>query len=174
MSYQGGVQHNSLQHVLQTQHDVLQGSSYNDTDSFKSLVGNRGNNVSIFSSNIQYIYAKLNELESYVLELEQMQFHYSVLCLQECWLNNNDDISQIQLSKYTSTVQRAHSSTRGGLLIDIHGTHTYKFVDNHFKFDTWEYQTVEISGGGANKYIIIINIYRPPNDIQQHYNTFIE
>ena len=30
------------------------------------------------------------------------------------------------------------------------------------------------TGGGTNKDIIIINIYRPPNDIQQHYKTFID
>ena len=103
-----------------------------------------------------------------------MQFHYSVLCLQECWLNNNDDITQIQLGNYTSTVQGAHSSTRGGLLMYKHEPHTYKVLDNHFKFDTWEYQTVKITGGGTNKDIIIINIYRPPNDIQQNYKTFID
>ena len=56
----------------------------------------------------------------------------------------------------------------------VHETHTYKVLDNHFKFDTWEYQTVKITGGGTNKDIIIINIYRPPNDIQQHYKTFID
>ena len=97
LSYQGGVQHNSLQHVLQTQYDIqnplqiLEGSSYYDTETFKTLVGNKGNNFSIFSSNIQSIDAKFDELEAYVLELEQMQYNYSVLCLQECWLNNNDE-----------------------------------------------------------------------------------
>ena len=59
LSYQGGIQHNSLQHVLQTQYDiqnplqVLQGSSYYDTGPFKILVRNKGNKFSIFSSNIQ-------------------------------------------------------------------------------------------------------------------------
>ena len=109
-----------------------------------------------------------------MLELEQMQFHYSVLCLQECWLNNNDDITQIQLGNYTSIVQGALSSTIEGLLMYIHETHTYKVLDNLFKFDTWEYQTVKITGGGTNKDIIIINIYRPPNDIQHNYKTFID
>ena len=37
------------------------------------LVRNKGNHFSIFSSNIQSINAKFNELEAYVLELEQMQ-----------------------------------------------------------------------------------------------------
>ena len=180
LSYQGGVQHNSLQHVLQTQYDIqnplqiLQGSSYYDTETFKTLVRNKGNNFRIFSSNIQSINAKFDELEAYVLELEQMQFHYSVLCLQECWIKHNDDITQIQSGNYTSIVQGALSNTRGGLPMYIHETHTYKVLDNHFKFDTWEYQTVKITGGGTNKDIIIINIYRPPNDIQQHYKTFID
>ena len=70
LSYQGGVQPNSLQHVLQTQYDIqnplqiMQGSSYYDTDPFKTLVGNKGHNFSIFSSNIQSINAKFNELEA--------------------------------------------------------------------------------------------------------------
>ena len=113
-------------------------------ETFKTLVRNKGNNFRIFSSNIQSINAKFDKLEANVLELEQMQFHYSVLCLKECWLKNNDDITQIQLGNYTSIVQGALSSTRGGLLMYIHETHTYKVLDNHFKFDTWEYQLVVV------------------------------
>ena len=52
----------------------------------------------------------------------------------------------------------------------ICNTYTY----TNFKFDTLEYQTVKITGGGTNKDIIIINIYRSPNAIQQNYKTFID
>ena len=40
----------------------------------------------------------------------------------------------------------------------IHDTNTYEVLDNLFKFDSWEYQTVKITGGGTNKDIIIIKI----------------
>ena len=58
------------------------------------------------------------------------------------------------------------------------------FFRNHFKIykeDTYvnHFRHVLSSDqylptGGTNKDIIIINIYRPPNDIQQHYKTFID
>ena len=125
LSYQGGVQQNSLQHVLQTQYDIqnplqiLQGSSYYYTDSFKTLVGNKGNNF------IQSINATFNELEAYVLELEQMQFNYSVLCLQECWLHNNDDISQIQTVKqlYINCAKGTQQHKRRSAYLHTRDTH---------------------------------------------------
>ena len=64
--------------MLQPQYDIqnplqiLQGSSYYDTGPFETLVGNKGNDVSIFSSNIQSIDATFNELDAYVLEPDQM------------------------------------------------------------------------------------------------------
>ena len=53
---------------------VGRGGHVND----QRLVGNKGNNCSICSSNIQSINAKFNELEAYVLELEQMQIPVSI------------------------------------------------------------------------------------------------
>ena len=42
--------------------------------------------LSIFSLNIQSIYAKFNELEIFIEELNKISFKFNVICLQEIWI----------------------------------------------------------------------------------------
>ena len=85
LKYQGGVQRNSLHHAIQTYNDThntlntLHISSYYDRDTFELLAVKNISNVSIFSSNIQSINAKFNELEAYVLELDKIKFHFTMI-----------------------------------------------------------------------------------------------
>ena len=80
LKYQGGVQQNALHHAIQTYNDIhntlntLHISSYYDRDTFELLAVKNISNVSIFSSNIQSINTKFNELEAYVLELDKIKF----------------------------------------------------------------------------------------------------
>ena len=69
-------------------------SSYYDFDKFYSVAKNNNKHFSILSSNIQSIKAKFSELEAFV------NFKFSIICLQESWLSDTDDLSLIQLSGY--------------------------------------------------------------------------
>ena len=56
----------------------------------------------------------------------------------------------------------------------IHHTQQFTVLNNQYKCDSWEYQKIKITNEGLTKYIIVINIYRPPNDLQQSYRQFID
>ncbi len=48
--------------------------------------------ICAFSSNIQSGNATFCELHAFIVDLESSNFIFGVICLQESWLNANDDI----------------------------------------------------------------------------------
>ena len=47
-------------------------------------------NATILSSNMQSLHAKFSELLAFVTDLQSAQFNFSVLCIQESWLHENE------------------------------------------------------------------------------------
>ena len=84
------------------------------------MVNNSVNRFGIFSTNIQSINAKFQELEAFVEELHSLKFNFSIICIQESWLREQDDISLIQLEDYNCIAQWKSSSAKGGLIMYIH------------------------------------------------------
>ena len=72
-------------------------SSYYDTNNFKSLINTKTNNFGVLSTNIQSINAKLNEIEVFTQELRLLNYAFSVICIQESWLTEQDDLCNIKL-----------------------------------------------------------------------------
>ena len=110
LQYYGGVHKNCLNNILHSTNDetnesdslpIMKTSSYYDTDHFKSLVNTKINSVGIISANIQSINAKFNELAAFVQELHLLNYDFSIICIQESWLTEQDDLSHIQLEDYT-------------------------------------------------------------------------
>ncbi len=75
---------------------IIQHSSYYDFEKFTSTLNNFKNKFSIFSSNIQSINAKNDELRIFVKYLQKHNFIFNAICIQESWLSKVDDIFQIQ------------------------------------------------------------------------------
>ena len=49
--------------------------------------------------------SKFSELELFIAQLKYIYFKFSFMCMQECWISENDDFSQIQLEGYTCIYQ---------------------------------------------------------------------
>ena len=101
----GGVLNNSLINIMDSDTDddsdqlqVLRHSPYQDFDMMSSALKDKKNAFSLLSSNIQGIKSKINELKIFVHMLEQQRLVFSVICLQECNCNENEDISQLQIA----------------------------------------------------------------------------
>ena len=171
MKHLGGVASNSLTHILQLNNtdyidefppQIIPTSSYYDCENFVSLIQSTdSSNFCTFSSDIQSINAKFTELHAFILDLESRNFNFGVICLQESWLNANDDITQIKLNHYNCVIQGNTCSSKGGLMMYIHEKCNYKVKTYGNQYNNWESQIVEISGGGLSKPIMICNIYRP-------------
>ena len=135
-------------------------SSYFDTDQICNLpvATSKQHCFSILSSNIESINAKFGELEIFIEQLNQVNFKFSAICLQESWLSTDDDISPFQLDGYTCRSQGKTCSNKGGLIIYLNETFKYKPLQNTHRYETWEGQYIQVHGGGLSKKIIIGNI----------------
>lgn len=154
----GGIEEHSLKHILDkkmynenVRTQEIQHSSYYDTDNLKILADEYKDRLSIFSSNIQSIYAKFNELEIFIEELNTINFKFNVICLQESWITDNSNLSQIQLPGYNCIIQGKSCSEKGGLVIYIDTRFKYEVQINLNEYEYWEGQIIKVTGGVYQK-----------------------
>ena len=94
----GGVHNNSLDIILKSggydgdELPTIQRSSYYNCTEFSKICEANKDNFSVLSYNIESMHAKLHELDIFIEEVKRFDFKFSVLCFQECWLSNNDDV----------------------------------------------------------------------------------
>ena len=174
----GGVEHNDLINILHidpNEPQVIQHSSYYDMDEFNNLITNKNNYFSILSLNIQSINAKFHELETLIESLLNVQFYFSIICLQECCrISDHTDVCTFQLSGYDCLSQGKSSSDRGGLITYVHNSFQHEVHLTINNYEHWEGQVIHVKGGGLPKEIIIGNIYRPPRMLKEQIKQFIK
>jgi hypothetical protein len=180
----GGVENNSFVKIIDADIDenddmnqvrVIHHSSYYDFENLKSTLNKHKNKFSIFSTNIQSINAKFNELQVFIERLRQVNYAFSAICIQESWLSEGVDTSQIQLEDYECIPQGKSCSSKAGLIIYLHNNFKYHPKLRLTQYATWEGQVIQVEKGEIlNKPIIIGNIYRPPKENLEQYEEFIE
>ena len=177
LKYIEGVRQNCLNNIIDThidQSQITHISSYYDSKNFSFLMNKHKNNFSVLSSNIQSINSKFSELEAYLYYLNESNFHFSAIALQESWLSDDADLSQLQLTDYKIVMQGKQSSTKGGLIMYIHNSYQVDTIKNKHTYNNWEYHAVRVKGGDLTKSIILVNIYRPPNELVAYTRQFID
>jgi exonuclease III len=171
----GGVEENDLMVLTNTNEldenepRFLQASSYIDMDTILEYVNTNKNNFSIMSVNIECINTKFEELLTTIAFLkESKHFSFSVICLQECWLQDDteEDVTQFQIPGYKLLAQKQQCSKKGGLMCYVHEEFTPKDTKkfNHSPKRLWEAQSITITGKRLTNKINIINTYRPPRN----------
>lgn len=178
----GGVDSNSLINILETDDEensisnqIIRHSPYYDIGELNLLAAKSKNAFSILSTNIQSINAKFDELKIFIENLKTFDFQFSAICLQESWLGEGADISQIQLEGYQCIPQGKSCSTKGGLIIYLQDKFDYVPKSSLTSYNTWEGQIIQVKKGKyLNKPINIGNIYRPPKDLIENYTEFIQ
>ena len=96
-----------------------------------------------------------------------------MICLQECWISNLTDLSNIQLLGYDCIAQGKSSSKNGGLIIYVDNRFQYEVQLNINTYEYWEGLISKVTRGGLSKAITIGNIYRPPSMVREHIRHFI-
>ena len=175
----GGLNPNSLLEILNQSQDqdqnqnaeddendpkILKSSNYTDLDSIDAFVKKNRNSFTIFSVNIECLSSKFNELVNLIKYLKEIhKFHFSAICLQECWLDE-DDVSDLEIADYQLLSQKRQCSFKGGFVTyiykDFTGTDSNLF--NKSEKRIWEAQSVIVKGKQLEKQIHLINFYRPP------------
>ena len=177
----GGVETNSLCCLLNTnlhhdhiadELDVMQLSSYYGDDSLNKLFKYKSDSFSILGLNCQCLNAKFDQISIMVQQLKSKDYEFDVICLQETWLSDDSDITLYQIQGYNLISQGKICSEHGGLAIYV-STKLYFYVINmNINSQIWEGQFIEISNMETYKLIIIGNVYRPPNNTNDIYQTF--
>ena len=168
------LQNNGRHDDYHEDHDIaiVKHSSYYTTDDFTNTRLATGS-LNILSLNCQSLNAKFNELQIFIEEMCHNQF--GVICLQESWLDDNFEYSMFNLRNYSMIKQGKLCSEHGGLIIYVHDKYDISapltLIDS---VSGWEYLCIEISQKATypQKYVIV-NVYRPPNEIVETFNIFI-
>ena len=180
LSSYGGLKNNSLTSIINSNEDeteespyidMMKNSPYYDEDNFNNFIKDKNTHFSLLSTNVESANAKINELIIFIEQLREINFEFSVICLQECWITKELDISHLNINGYTCICQCSSVGRKGGLITYLNDKFAYKLKSNH-ESSNWEGQFIEISGNGLNKYIILGNIYRPPRNLIENIRTF--
>ena len=143
LSNLGGIEHNNLISILDIEtNEIIQmpPSLYFEVNELKTLRNATGENkqLSILSMNIQSIHAKFQELEVFIETLQNVDFRFNIICLQECWLSEQTDYNCIQLAGYDCVTQGRRSSASGGLLIYVDHSFQHEIISNINNYTLWQ------------------------------------
>lgn len=122
----GGIQTNSLDKILQPCiagdsddefniefSNLIKHSSYFSKDSFIATAKNIQNDFCIFSSSIESIYTSIDEIHIFVDQLRTHDFEFSIICFQECWIDDDVNTSLIDIPGY-KCYAKGHTCGRKG------------------------------------------------------------
>ena len=151
-------------------------SDYYSADSLHESFKSNSSSICIMSLNAQSIRAKFDSLKILLTIMENQHVIPDVICIQETWLDVNDNVQCLNLEGYNMICQPFQCSRHGGLLTYVKNclnVTKIEFMNN--ASDIWEGLFVRISCESFNKDIDIINIYKPPkmNNNRENVNRFI-
>ena len=178
----GGLPPNDLNSLLQTNEDLnpeiqtFDHSPYYDCATLDAALISNSHQFTVLSINIQSIAAKFDKLTAFLHNLQEKQFEFSAICLQETWLSENHDASIFQLPGYALISQEKKCCGHGGLIIYLNEQYTYNIRALHETSNIWEGLFIDIFGPQIDKKITLGNIYRPPknNNNNQTIESFIQ
>ena len=142
---------------------MIKHSSFYGQKQFADLINNN-TGLSIIDLNIQNIFAKFDELVCFI-ETINVDHTVSAICLNECWLSDEHELSVLHLEGYNMYFQRGNRVGHGhcGLIVYVHETFLSKEIVIENANTSWDYLCVQLSYNSPNsrKYILC-NVYRLP------------
>ncbi len=79
--------------------------------------------------------------------MKTFYFQFSAIYIQESWLSEGDDTSQIQLESYKCIPQGKSRHSKGGLIIYLQDKFDYIYKSRSNNYNTWEGQIIHIKKG---------------------------
>ena len=89
-------------------------TEYIDSNELATYLSEHRNHFNILSLNTQSIRAKFDQLCVILSELYEKELAFSVICFQESWLKDEDDVSPYLLPGYNLMNQPAVCNKHGG------------------------------------------------------------
>jgi endonuclease/exonuclease/phosphatase family metal-dependent hydrolase len=140
-------------------------SPYIDTDELSGYLKNVKTNFSVLSLNIQSLNAKFNSLLAILENLQEINFMFDAICLQETWITGSPpDFSMFNIPRYTTIPLSASISSHSGLVIYLHERHQFTMCDFAYNKTIWEALFIKVFGKYVRNSICLGNIYRQPRE----------
>ena len=98
----------------------------------------------------------LNELSAFVSSLQDIHYKFNVICLQECWISNLTDLSNIQLPGYDCIAKGKSCSKNGGLIIYVDNRFQYEVQLNINTYEYWEGLIIKVTGVDYQKQLLLV------------------
>ena len=153
---------------------VLQHSPYYSDNQFIDIIS-KDTGLSILDMNICNAFTKFDELEIFIQRVN-VGNPVSIICLNECWLSDQSDVSILHLPNYNMFYQvgKCPGHSHCGLITYVHDSSKSEKVHIDQITTGWEHLTVEVSHNTQNaKKYIISYIYRPPERYVIELDLFI-
>ena len=158
--------------------ELLQNSPYLNESEVFNIMHDKQNVFTILSLNIQSLNAKIDELKIYIEKLNLNNLHFSAICIQETWLKMDSDLSLLQVPGYNLIHKACSCSSHGGVAVYLKDCFNYNVLEATEVSEIYDGIFLKVNttntNSGSNKQLVIGNIYRPPRDNLDNYNTFIE
>ena len=171
----GGIQMNNLNSILHIDEDTTEEeeelefnlSEYFDLSNFSTYSRRNQNSLNLLSLNTNGICRKIEQIKIQMAKLiEDHNFVVHIAALQECWLENETQLSKLSIDNYQMYYQLSKVGKSGGLVLYVHESIAAEeltfFKDAPSKL--WEGQTIKISPDELHKPLLIHNVYRPPRE----------
>ena len=156
------VRFTSLTHLLNNDNNtdtgdikLIKHSPYFSETDFQRLQFGKGR-LRIMSLNSQSINAKFDELRLFKNRINKVE-EIGVVCLQETWTSENEDIRLFQLPNYKLFHKGKKCCNHGGLFMYVHERFDVEPLDLAFVCTKWEGHCVKISQ--TEPYIRLSNIW---------------
>ena len=180
----GGLEKNSLIDILHLDEEnadeepnIYEKSKYIDDTDLTDVLKAKRHVFKVLSLNCQSLHAKSDQIKIYIDQLRKNGCQFDILCLQETWINENNDINVFNIDGYEFISKSKTCSAHGGLGIYLKSEYNYNLVQLPScpdTYSTWEKQFIEvIINERTNTKIIIGNIYRLPRETTQEYELFM-
>ena len=153
---------------------VLKHSPFYSELQFTDLISSHAG-FSILDMNICNAFAKFDELEIFIQRVNSTN-PVSIICLNECWLNDQSAVSILHLPNYNMFYQtgKCPGHSHCGLITYVHEMFRSEEVIIDQTATGWEHLTVQISHCKPNsKKYVVSNIYRPPEKFVVELDLFI-
>ena len=122
-----------------------------------------GNKFNVLSVNIQSLNSKYESLIAFLSVLQDCGIHFSALCLQETWHDNEQECqSKFSIPGYNLITKAKSCSEHGGLAIYLDTDYNFTIRDFDCHSPIWEGLFIDVRGQNLNKPLTLGTIYRPP------------
>ena len=130
----------------------------------------------ILNLNIRNIYSNIDELKLF-LDRVSVSNTISAICLNECWIKENSDLSTLNIPNYKMFCLRGNREGHGhcGLIIYVHDQFKATNITLSQESTTWDYLCIEMSHyKPTSKTYVVCNIYRLPGMIVEDFKIFVD